>query len=242
MILRETNDAKKNSDYLNERGLFSKPFPITSTKYEDFSNSDIVNHEYNYAVITSPKATKVLNKIVSNNKTVFSKSSKIFTIGLETKNKLNKLNFNNVFNANGNSQSLIELILKSTCQSDFGLWIAAKDRSIDLKKILKKSNRRIEILEGYKTLPILKLCQSIKKDLINYKHLNLIILSSRNVSITKDILNNYNLFKEVNCKSTLFVNSNKVAQKAKTLGWLNIKTIKKNFTKDILDYILELPK
>ena len=122
------------------------------------------------------------------------------------------------------------------------MWIAAKDRSIDLKKILKKSNRRIEILEGYKTLPILKLCQSIKKDLINYKRLNLIILSSRNVTITKDILNNYNLFKEVNCKSTLFVNSNKVAQKAKTLGWLNIKTIKKNFTKDILDYILELPK
>mgnify|MGYP001336372826 CR=1 FL=1 len=99
MILRETNDAKKNSDYLNEGGLFSKPFPITSTKYEDFRNSDIVYHEYNYAVITSPKATKVLNKIVSNNKTIFSKSSKIFTIGLETKNKLNKLNFNNVFNA-----------------------------------------------------------------------------------------------------------------------------------------------
>ena len=39
-----------------------------------------------------------------------------------------------------------------------------------------------------------------------------------------------------------FVNSDKVAQKAKNLGWLNIKTIKKNFTKDILDYILELPR
>jgi hypothetical protein len=147
-----------------------------------------------------------------------------------------------VFNAKGNSQSLIELILKSTCRSDFGLWIAAKDRSIDLKKILTKSNRRIEILEGYKTLPILKLCKSLKKDLINCKHLNLVILSSRNIKITKDILNNYNLFKEVNCKATLFVNSDKVAQKAKTLGWFNIKTIKKNFTKDILDYILELPK
>ncbi len=242
MILRETYDAIKNSEYLNERGLFSKPFPITSTKYEDFSNSDLVNHEYSYAVITSPKAIKILNKIVSNNKTIFSKSSKIFTVGIETKNKLNKFNFSNVFNANGNSQSLIELILKSTCQSDFGLWIAAKDRSIDLKKILTNSNRRIEILEGYKTVPISKLCKSIKKDLIYYKRLNLVILSSRNVIITKDILNNYNLFKEVNCKSTLFVNSDKVAQKAKTLGWLNIKTIKKNFTKDILDYILGLPK
>ena len=70
----------------------------------------------------------------------------------------------------------------------------------------------------------------------------MIILSSRNVSITKDILDNHNLFKEVNCKSTLFVNSRNVAEKAKSLGWLNIKTIKKNFTKEILDYIVKLPK
>ena len=183
-----------------------------------------------------------MENIVSNNKTIFSKSSKIFTIGIETKDKLNKASFNNVFNANGNSKSLIELILKNTYQSDFGLWVAARDRSVDLKEILNKRNRRIEILEGYRTLPTLKLCESIKKDLINYQHLNLVIFSSRNVSITKDILDNYNLFKEVNYKSTLFVNSNNVAQKAKNLGWLNIETIKKNFTKSILDYILELPK
>ena len=41
---------------------------------------------------------------------------------------------------------------------------------------------------------------------------------------------------------SLFVNSKNVAQKAKNLGWLNIKTIKKNFTKEILDYIVKLPK
>ena len=242
LILREANDAKKNSEYLNERGVISKPFPITSIKYKDYSSSKILNHKYNYAVITSPKAIKVLDNIVSNNKTAFLKSSKIFTIGLETKDKLNKISFSNVLNANSNSESLIELILENTCQSDFGLWIAATDRSVDLKEILTKRNRKIEILEAYRTLPILKLSKPIKQDLINYKQLNLIVLSSRNVSITKDILDNYNLFKEVNIKSTLFVNSNNVAQKAKNLGWLNIKIIKKNFTKDILDYILELPK
>ena len=242
MILREANDAIKNSEYLNKRGFFSKPFPITSLRYEDINNLEILNHKYNYVIITSPKAIKVMDNIVSNNKTIFSKSSKIFTIGIETKDKLNKASFNNVFNANGNSKSLIELILKNTYQSDFGLWVAARDRSVDLKEILNKRNRRIEILEGYRTLPISKLCESIKKDLINYKHLNLVILSSRNVSITKDILDNYNLFREVNHKSTLFVNSNNVAQKAKNLGWLNIETIKKNFTKSILDFILELPK
>ena len=75
MILREANDAKKNSEYLNERGVISKPFPITSIMYKDYSSSKILNHKYNYAVITSPKAIKVLDNIVSNNKTVFSKSS-----------------------------------------------------------------------------------------------------------------------------------------------------------------------
>ena len=78
LILREANDAKKNSEYLNERGVISKPFPITSIKYEDYSSSNILNHKYNYAIITSPKAIKVLDNIVSNNKTVFLKSSKNF--------------------------------------------------------------------------------------------------------------------------------------------------------------------
>ena len=151
LILREANDAKKNSEYLNERGVISKPFPITSIKYEDYSSSNILNHKYNYAIITSPKAIKVLDNIVSNNKTIFLKSSKIFTIGLETKDKLNKISFSNVFNANGNSESLIELMFENTYQSDFGLWIAARDRSINLKEILTKRNRKIEILEAYRT-------------------------------------------------------------------------------------------
>ena len=67
LILREANDAKKNSEYLNERGVISKPFPITSIKYEDYSGSNILSHKYNYAIITSPKAIKALDNIVSNN-------------------------------------------------------------------------------------------------------------------------------------------------------------------------------
>ena len=93
-------------------------------------------------MISDPIMGTYLDNIVSNNKTVFLKSSKIFTIGLETKDKLNKISFSNVFNANSNSESLIELILENTCQSDFGLWIAATDRSVDLKEILTKRNRK----------------------------------------------------------------------------------------------------
>ena len=48
-------------------------------------------------------------------------------------------------------------MFENTYQSDFGLWIAARDRSINLKEILTKRNRKIEILEAYRTLPILKL-------------------------------------------------------------------------------------
>lgn len=242
MILREAGDAKKNSEYLNKRGVLSKPFPITTIKYIDCSSSDIFNHKYNYVIITSPKAIKILDNIVLNNKIGLSKSTNIFAIGLETKVQLNNLGYKNVLNANGDSKFLIELISKTTPLSDLGLWIAARDKSVDLREILIMRNRRIKILEGYKTLPTLKICKLIKQDLINYKHLNLVVLSSRNVSITKDILDNNNLFKEVNFKSTLFVNSENVAQTAKNLGWLNIKTIKKNFTKEILDYIVKLPK
>ena len=33
-----------------------------------------------------------------------------------------------------------------------------------------------------------------------------------------------------------------LAQKAKKLGWKNVKIIKKNFTKDILDHIVQTTK
>ena len=108
MILREAGDAKKNSEYLNERGVLSKPFPITTIKYIDCSSSDIFNHKYNYVIITSAKAIKVLDNIVLNNKINFSKSTNIFAIGLETKFKLNKVGYKNVLNANSYSKSLIE--------------------------------------------------------------------------------------------------------------------------------------
>ena len=40
----------------------------------------------------------------------------------------------------------------------------------------------------------------------------------------------------------MFVNSDNVAKKAKTLGWNRIEVIKKNFTKDILNHIVEITK
>ena len=109
MILREAGDAKKNSEYLNKRGVLSKPFPITTIKYIDCSISDIFNHKYNYVIITSPKAIKILDDIVLNNKIGLSKSTNIFAIGLETTVQLNNLGYKNVLNANGDSKFLIEL-------------------------------------------------------------------------------------------------------------------------------------
>ena len=81
----------------------------------------------------------------------------------------------------------------------------------------------------------------MQTDLIEYDFLNLVIFSSRNVSIAKQILENYNLFNIVKNKATLYVNSENVAKKAESLGWRNIKIIKKNFTKEFLDHIIKLP-
>ena len=71
---------------------------------------------------------------------------------------------------------------------------------------------------------------------------SLLILSARNVLLTKNLLEQYNLFEKVNDKAILIVNSYNVSQKAKKLGWKNVKIIKKNFTKDILDYIVQTTK
>ena len=121
------------------------------------------------------------------------------------------------------------------------MWIAAKNRSVELEKNLLNNNRKIEIIEGYSTHPILELPNSLQKDLIEYDFIKLVIFSSRNVSIAKQILENHNLFNIVKNKSTLYVNSKNVANKAESVGWINVKIIKKNFTKEFLDNIIKLP-
>ena len=154
---------------------------------------------------------------------------------------MKKLSYTNIVQANNSSKSLYNLIINNTKKEDCGLWIAAKNRSIELEKNLLNYNRKIEIVEGYSTHPILELPKPLQTDLIEYDFLNLIIFSSRNVSIAKQILENYNLFNIVKNKATLYVNSENVANKAESIGWINIKIIKKNFTKEFLDNIIKLP-
>jgi uroporphyrinogen-III synthase len=242
LVLREKSDAKINSDYLNQNGINSKPFPITTLNYKSYYNSEILKKRYTYLIITSPKAIKVANDLVLKTENGLLRSSRVFSIGMETTKKLNEIGFVNILTANNNSKSLSDLVIQKTIKDDYGLWIAARDRNVDLKLMLKEKNRNIEILEGYKTEPISILSKYTINYLKTYRRINLIIFSSRNVLIAKEILENYNLFEEVNNKSILFVNSNNVALKAKEIGWLNIKIIKKNFTKDILNHIIDLSK
>ena len=137
---------------------------------------------------------------------------------------MKKLSYTNILQANNSSQSLHNIIVINTKKED-----------------LLNNNRKIEIIEGYSTHPILELPKPLQTDLIEYDFLNLVIFSSRNVSIAKQILENYNLFNIVKNKATLYVNSENVAKKAESLGWRNIKIIKKNFTKEFLDNIIKLP-
>ena len=241
-VLREKRDAEINSKYLNDNGVYAKPFPITTTKYNDVYKSYLLNHNFDYFIITSANALQPLEKIILNSKNFTKKNIKVFAIGEETKVKLNQKGYENVLSANNNSMSLYQLIISNTLDIDLGLWVAAKNRSSDLEERLIVKNRKIEIFEAYETQPIIKISRSIQNDLVNYKNINLLIFSSRNVSITKDILQNLNLFSEVNNKSTLLVNSENVANNGKSIGWNNVVNINKNFTKDILDYILQLSR
>ena len=241
-VLREKRDAEINSKYLNDNGVYAKPFPITTTKYNEVYKSYLLNQNFDYFIITSANALQPLEKIILNSKNFTKKNIKVFAIGEETKVKLNQKGYENVLSANNNSMSLYQLIISNTLDIDLGLWVAAKNRSSDLEERLIVKNRKIEIFEAYETQPIIKISRSIQNDLVNYKKINLLIFSSRNVSITKDILQNLNLFSEVNNKSTLLVNSENVANNGKSIGWNNVVNINKNFTKDILDYILQLSR
>ena len=241
-VLREKKDAEANSKYLNDNGHYAKPFPITTTKYFDIHKFNLLSQSFDYFIITSANALQPLEKIISNSNNLTKKNLKVFAVGEETKIKLTKKGYVNILSANNNSTSLCELIISNTSNADLGLWIAAKNRSSNLEEKLILKDRKIEVFEAYETQPLIKPSRSIQDDLINYSNINLLILSSRNVLIAKNILENLNLFNEVNNKSTLLVNSENVANNGKSVGWNNVVTIKKNFTKDILDYILHLSK
>ena len=238
-ILREKEDALLNAKYLRDKGVFAESLPIVYLEYFD-PTIEII--DFDYLVITSPKAVHSLNNLILSYAYSVSKRTNIFAIGLETNKKLKNENYKNIFHANGNSKALFQLILNKTLQNDKGLWITAKDRSFDLQSMLKLKNRRLEIYESYKMLPINEIAENNIDSLVNSKNCNLLILSSRNVLLSKSLLEQYNLFEKVNDKAILLVNSYNVSQKAKKLGWKHVKIIKKNFTKDILDYIVQTTK
>jgi uroporphyrinogen-III synthase len=238
-ILREKEDALLNAKYLRDKGVFAESLPIVYLEYFD-PTIEII--DFDYLVITSPKAVHTLNNLILSDAYSVSKRTNIFAIGLETNKKLKNEKYKNVFHANGNSKDLFQLILNKTLQNDKGLWITAKDRSFDLQSMLKLKNRRLEIYESYKMLPINEIAENNIDSLVNSKNCNLLILSSRNVLLSKSLLEQYNLFEKVNDKAILLVNSSNVSQKAKKIGWKHVKIIKKNFTKDILDYIVQTTK
>ena len=76
---------------------------------------------------------------------------------------MKKLSYTNIVQANNNSHSLHKLIVINTKKEDYGLWIAAKNRSVELEKKLLNNNRKIEIIEGYSTHPILELPSLCKR-------------------------------------------------------------------------------
>ena len=238
-VLREKEDAFLNSEYLKEKGILVEPLPIVSLVCYEPNAFEV---KFDYFVLTSPKAINPLTNFLKNNQHNLSNTIKFFTVGLETKEKLEKTLYKNIFQADGNSQSLMQLIINNTLPHEQGLWVAAKDRSFNLQEALRINNRKLEIYEAYKMFPIEVIDKDTIDSLIHAVYCNLVILSSRNLLITKNLLKKYDLFKKINSKSIVFVNSDNVAKKAKTLGWNRIEVIKKNFTKDILNHIVEITK
>ena len=95
---------------------------------------------------------------------------------------------------------LIELISKTTPLSDLGLWIAARDKSVDLRKILIMRNRRIKILEGYKTLETLGKKFGVTRERIRQNERDLNRSLSKLGKIDKNSLIEY----FVNCITSYF--------------------------------------
>ena len=69
-ILREKEDAILNSEYLKEKNIFSKAFPIITTEYYHFN---FKRTKFNYLVLTSSKSIKALIKLEKTNKYNLSK-------------------------------------------------------------------------------------------------------------------------------------------------------------------------
>ena len=164
---------------------------------------------------------------------------KIFAVGIETMNKLKINDFKNIIVADGNAKSLVSVVLKNTSEYENGIWLSGKDKSLDIKGILEKKNRNLLSKTVYKTIPISLIEKKVKEKLINAKNCIFLILSSRNILIAKNILNQHHLFEIVNNKSKIIVNSKKVSLIAKESGWLNVIICQKSFTKEILDYIVK---
>ena len=219
--VRDNIDAFHTIRSLEKINIKAKAFPIVKVNFKNIPNYRI---KYHFVVITSSKCIKPFLRYITLYKKAFKTIPKVFVIGAETGDKLKKKNFNQFFQAEGNSESLAKIIVSNTFLFDKGLWLCGKHRTEKIIKFLFCNKRFLKTKEVYEMFERGTISKHLFDTLYASENNFFIVNSSRNVDLLTRVLKKYNIFDNLNKKSVLVTMSKTIYDKAQSNGWIK-KTI-----------------
>ena len=229
LLTRTDLDSKHLARKLNYFGVTSVISPvikIVSIPVEVPNKSD-----FQSIIITSKNTLETVKKLH------FSEKVPIFCVGDITAKLFGNSGFSNVQSASGNSEDLLELLVKS-CRPEKGpvLYLAGQDTRGAIEKDLKQFGFIIEKKIVYRAEAVSRLTKDAEQALRSREIVGIFIFSPRSAIILNELISRFKLHKAVK-KTIAFCLSEAVAKEASATAWNNILISERPTQESILELL-----
>lgn len=229
LLIRPLEDALPLANALRLKGIEPCIYPLFEPYF--FPLSPLTNPQA--LIITSKNALRAIKEQENL------KQTPLYVVGDQTAELANELGFSNVFNASGNSQDLISLILQKARREEGILWyLSGEIIKTNIIEELRTKGFQAERQVVYGIKEIENVPLSFLSKLKEEKISHAMFFSPHTTTLFVNILKRHGLEKTTE-KMTSLCLSQAIADKASALRWKKIWVSPKPTTKHMKDYFNE---
>jgi uroporphyrinogen-III synthase len=218
LLTRPQKLSQKIAQNLAQKNLPSLTQPLFSVSQID--NLKPINQKLQAVLITSSSAVFALEKLLVK------KNILVLAVGKKTALEVKKLGYKNVLIANNSAATLLDLALnKLSNNSGLVVYLSGENITLDLAGKLQEHGFDAKRIAVYKTVPSEKFATKTIDEIKNGTITEIWFYSQNSVRIFYKLAKKHNLLVCLGEIKILCL-SQKVAELAKELGFLNIGIIK----------------
>ena len=232
LITRAEPSASHSEQVLQDLGHEVAKFPVLEIKD---THQELSEKKIDGIILTSQNAIEVLKQ---RNWKPINRQVPIFCVGEKTAAAAKALGFNHIFSANGNAESLCELILENgVCDGSNLLYPCTVKPSHDFGRSLQPAGILVEATAIYEIHPIEVDRSAFLAALKTTENGFILVYSARSGEALANLSDGYDI-KSAISRITVIAISDKAAQSVKHLPWKQIFTAdspNQNAMIDIID-------